>query len=201
MICSSLGMMSNRVMIRGIFPGDQRYRDANVNLRTQLTRIIQRAGLTPWPKLIHNLRSTQQTELAEQFRSENQVSDYARKWFAFPFNYDPVTGALGVAQEHSLPILIIMFNNQGYLSQKSGVPRYYPNGWAVKTNHYAGLNIAPCPDYATIAKAFDGYGERVEEPSDVRKAVERGLRSVAAGQLALIDVRLKPVENTLERDG
>ena len=117
------------------------------------------------------------------------------------FNYDPVTGALGAAQEHGLPILIIMFNNQGYLSQKSGVPRYYPGGWAVKTNTYAGLNIAPCPEYATIAKAFDGYGERVEEPSEVRKAVERGLRAVAAGQLALIDVRLKPVEDTMERDG
>ncbi len=117
------------------------------------------------------------------------------------FNYDPVTGALGAAQEHGLPILIIMFNNQGYLSQKSGVPRYYPGGWAVKTNTFAGLNIVPCPEYATIAKAFDGYGEKVEEPGEVRKAVERGLRSVAAGQLALIDVRLKPVADTMERDG
>jgi acetolactate synthase-1/2/3 large subunit len=117
------------------------------------------------------------------------------------FNYDPVTGALGAAQEHGLPILIVMFNNQGYLSQKSGVPRYYPGGWAVKTNKFAGLNIAPCPEYATIVKAFDGYGEKVEEPSEVRKAVERGFRSIAAGQLALIDVRLKPVEETMERDG
>jgi acetolactate synthase-1/2/3 large subunit len=117
------------------------------------------------------------------------------------FNYDPVTGALGAAQEHGLPILIVMFNNQGYLSQKSGVPRYYPGGWAVKTNKFAGLNIAPCPEYATIVKAFDGYGEKVVEPSEVRKALERGLRSIAAGQLALIDVRLKPVEETMERDG
>jgi len=115
------------------------------------------------------------------------------------FNYDPAPAALGAAQEHGLPILIVMFNNQGYLSQKSGVPKYYPNGWAVKSNRYAGLNIAPCPDYATIAKAFDGYGEKVEEPGEVRKAVERGLRAVAAGQLALIDVRLRPVEQITSR--
>ena len=35
-----------------------RYRDANANLRTQLLRIIRRAGLKPWPKLFANLRST-----------------------------------------------------------------------------------------------------------------------------------------------
>jgi integrase len=40
-----------------------RYRDKAVNLRTQLNRIIKRAGLTPWPKLFQNLRSTRETEL------------------------------------------------------------------------------------------------------------------------------------------
>ena len=44
-----------------------RYRDTNTNLRTQLMRIIERAGLEPWPKLFQNLRSTRETELAEQF--------------------------------------------------------------------------------------------------------------------------------------
>ena len=44
-----------------------RYRGANTNLRTQLMRIIERAGLEPWPKLFQNLRSTRETELAEQF--------------------------------------------------------------------------------------------------------------------------------------
>ncbi len=40
-------------------------RDGSVNLRTQLERIIRRAGLQPWPKLFHNLRATRETELAE----------------------------------------------------------------------------------------------------------------------------------------
>jgi len=44
-----------------------RYRDTRQNLRTQLCRIIHRAGLTPWPKPWHNLRSTRQTELAERY--------------------------------------------------------------------------------------------------------------------------------------
>ena len=44
-----------------------RYRDSNSNLRTQLERILRRAGLEPWPKLFQNLRSTRETELAETF--------------------------------------------------------------------------------------------------------------------------------------
>ena len=43
-----------------------RYRDSGVNLRTQLERIIRKAGLEPWPKLWQNLRATRETELAEK---------------------------------------------------------------------------------------------------------------------------------------
>ena len=38
-----------------------------VNLRTQFTKIIKRAGLTPWPQLWHNLRASRQSELTESF--------------------------------------------------------------------------------------------------------------------------------------
>jgi integrase len=44
-----------------------RYRDTNANLRTQLMRIIRRAGLTPWPKLFQNLRASRETELAAEY--------------------------------------------------------------------------------------------------------------------------------------
>lgn len=43
-----------------------RYRLHNINLRTQLERIIGRAGLTAWPKLFQNLRSTRETELTQE---------------------------------------------------------------------------------------------------------------------------------------
>lgn len=52
-----------------------KYREPNVNMRTQLLRIINRAGLKPWPKLFHNLRATRQTELAQQFPA-HVVSDW-----------------------------------------------------------------------------------------------------------------------------
>ena len=37
------------------------------NPHTQFKRIITRAGLTPWPRLWHNLRASRQSELASQY--------------------------------------------------------------------------------------------------------------------------------------
>lgn len=45
-----------------------RYRD-NANVRTQFKRIIKRAGLTPWPRITHNLRASRATELAAEHPS------------------------------------------------------------------------------------------------------------------------------------
>jgi len=115
------------------------------------------------------------------------------------FNYDPGLAALGVCQEHNLPILIVLYNNYGYHSQKSGVPRFFPDGFSVKNQDFIGISINPSPDYAMIARAFDGYGEKVEEPSEVRAALQRGLKAVAAGQMALIDIRLAKAAETNER--
>ena len=115
------------------------------------------------------------------------------------FNYDPGLAALGVCQEHNLPIMIVLYNNYGYHSQKSGVPRFFPDGFAVKNQDFIGISINPSPDYAMIARAFDGYGEKVEDPSEVRAALQRGLKAVAAGQMALIDIRLAKAAETNER--
>jgi len=58
-----------------IYVVDERYRKSsnaskgwrNCNLRTYFERIITRAGLEPWPKLFHALRSSRETELAQDF--------------------------------------------------------------------------------------------------------------------------------------
>ena len=44
-----------------------RYRSQDANLRTQLQKIIRRAGLEVWQKPWQNLRSTRETELVESF--------------------------------------------------------------------------------------------------------------------------------------
>lgn len=40
---------------------------ANMNLRQHFLRLLERAGVKPWPKLFHNLRSSAQTDLAGRF--------------------------------------------------------------------------------------------------------------------------------------
>ena len=109
------------------------------------------------------------------------------------FNYNPALAGLGFAKEHEMPIMIVIMNNHGYLSQKQGVPRHYPEGWAVKTKTFIGTSITPPPDYAALVRIFGGHGETVEQPGDVRPALERGLKALATGSVALVDMRLKPV--------
>jgi len=109
------------------------------------------------------------------------------------FHYNPVVASFGAAQELRLPLLVVLFNNAGYLSQKLDVVREYPAGAAVRTNNFAGLSITPRPDYPALARAYGGYGESVERPSDVRAALLRGLEAVWKGQLALVEMVLAPV--------
>jgi acetolactate synthase-1/2/3 large subunit len=109
------------------------------------------------------------------------------------FYYNAVPAAFGACQEHKLPLLVVMFDNAGYFSQKGDVVREYPQGWAVRSNQFIGTSITPKPDYAMLAKAFGGYGEKVESPRDVRAALKRGLEALGKGQLALIHLVLEPV--------
>lgn len=41
----------------------QRVRCTKTNLRTQMIRILKKAGIKPWPKLFQNLRSSRESEL------------------------------------------------------------------------------------------------------------------------------------------
>jgi acetolactate synthase I/II/III large subunit len=109
------------------------------------------------------------------------------------FYYNPVVAAFGACQELELPLLVILFDNAGYQSQKNDVVREYPQGWAVRANKFVGTSITPMPNYAILAHAFGGYGEKVERPQGVRPALEHGLEAIKRGQLALIHFVLEPV--------
>jgi hypothetical protein len=44
-----------------------KHRMAGMNLRTEFMRIIADAGLSPWPKLFHNLRASRESELMREY--------------------------------------------------------------------------------------------------------------------------------------
>jgi len=105
------------------------------------------------------------------------------------FHYNPVPACFGASQELELPIMVVLFDNAGYLSQKSDVLNYYPQGSAVQAGRFAGTAITPRPEYAKLAEAYGGYGEKVSSPRDVAAALERGLEQ-AQKRLALIHMVL-----------
>lgn len=48
-----------------LFPRLRQFTDSN--LRKQMSKLIRRSGMTVWPKLFQNIRSSRQTELEERF--------------------------------------------------------------------------------------------------------------------------------------
>lgn len=109
------------------------------------------------------------------------------------FHYNPVVASFAAAQELQLGILILIFDNAGYLSQKTDVVTNHPQGAAVRSGKFVGTSITPAPDYVKLAQAYGGWGEKVDRPGELRAALKRGLEQAAQGRLALLDVVLKPV--------
>jgi acetolactate synthase-1/2/3 large subunit len=107
-------------------------------------------------------------------------------------HYNPVPAALGFAQEHGAPLLIVVCDNRGYTSQTWNVSKYFADGAAVRSGQFFGNVITPTPDYVKLAEAYGGTGERVEKTADLESAIERALAALAAGRSALLDVFVMP---------
>ena len=108
------------------------------------------------------------------------------------FNYNPVPASFGLAQQHKLPILVVICDNEGYASQAWNTQKYFPQGSAVRTSNYYGKRIEPTPDYWKLAAAFGGHGERVSSPESLGPAIQRALSAMESGRFALLDVMVTP---------
>jgi len=81
------------------------------------------------------------------------------------------------AVREKLPILSILFNN---FSMAIELPIMQ-----VATEKYRSTDISG--NYADMAKAFGGYGERVTDPNDIVAAIARGIDATKNGQAALLE--------------
>jgi integrase len=70
-----------------------RHRNANANLRTQLLRIIQKAEVSPWPKLFHNLRASRATELVAAYPAHVAAASLGHSALVAQKHYWQVTEA------------------------------------------------------------------------------------------------------------
>ena len=58
---------------------------------------------------------------------------------------------------------------------------------AIETGKWFGTHING-PDYVKVIEAFDGYGEKVEDPEKLPDALKRAHEAVRSGRSAVLDV-------------
>jgi acetolactate synthase-1/2/3 large subunit len=88
------------------------------------------------------------------------------------------TAAHFVSRAYHLPVLFVIFNNQCWNAVKRAAKGIYPNGWAAKTNYWPFTDLTPAPAYERMADVHGGYGELVEDPTEVLPALRRALKIV-----------------------
>jgi thiamine pyrophosphate-dependent acetolactate synthase large subunit-like protein len=81
------------------------------------------------------------------------------------------------AVRERIPILSILFNNFSMAIELKVM--------AVATEKYRSTDISG--NYADMARAFGGYGERVTDPADVVNAIKRGIQQTQEGRPALLE--------------
>ncbi len=81
---------------------------------------------------------------------------------------------MDTAIRHKLPIVVVISNNGGFTSRQTG-------GSVGRDLGYQ--------RYDKMVEALGGYGEYVEQPKDIRPAIERAIKS---GQTALVNVCTDP---------
>jgi acetolactate synthase-1/2/3 large subunit len=107
------------------------------------------------------------------------------------FLYNPVTQSLGYAQNARLPILIVVFNNNGYRAMRENHLDYYPDGVAKQHDLFYGEPIGG-PDYAVLGAPFGGWGRRVEDPNELIPALREAHAATQDGRTAILNVVIDP---------
>jgi acetolactate synthase-1/2/3 large subunit len=108
------------------------------------------------------------------------------------FMYNPVVPALAFADEHKLPLLIIIANNAKYAAMQHFHDAFYPRGTSITTQDYYGVHIRG-PKYEEAVRMVGGYGAEVKTPSELRTAVQKALESIQAGKTAILNVMMPGV--------
>jgi acetolactate synthase-1/2/3 large subunit len=103
------------------------------------------------------------------------------------FLYNPVLPALAFADEHKLPLLILVFNNAKYAAMQYYHDKFYPSGTAIAAKDYYGVDLKGMK-YEQAAATVDGYSSRVETPAELKAALGEALGYLASGKSAIINM-------------
>ena len=83
-----------------------------------------------------------------------------------------------------IPIMSILLNNFSMAIELKVMP--------ISTEKYRSTDISG--DYAAMARAFGGYGERITRAEDVAPAIRRGIQKTKEGIPVLLEFTSKETE-------
>ncbi len=104
------------------------------------------------------------------------------------FLYNPIVQALMASRDEGLPLLIVIFNNRQYLSMKFNHLRFYPEGAAVATGDFDGVDLSTQPPLSEFGAPFGMPGWEVTDPGQLRSVIAEAKAVVAGGTTAIVNV-------------
>jgi len=93
---------------------------------------------------------------------------------------------LSTAVQENAPVIVCVFNDKAL-----GTIKHHQQ--SVYGGRFISVDLAN-PDFAAVAESFGCRGLEAEKPSQLRSALEEGLRSVKSGQPAVIDIHIDGAE-------
>jgi acetolactate synthase I/II/III large subunit len=79
---------------------------------------------------------------------------------------------------HDLPVIFVVMNNAMWGAVRRSTSAMYPDGWASRSNDPPFIGLSKLPAFERICEAAGGYGERVEDPSELPRALDRAIAAV-----------------------
>jgi acetolactate synthase-1/2/3 large subunit len=104
--------------------------------------------------------------------------------------YNPVVPGLMASAQYGLPLLVVIFNNNKYLSMRFNLTRAYPEGSYVTGGSGYGVDLSAQPDAAAVAAAAGAAGFTVSTTPELAPVLEKAVAIVRAGQTAVVNVHL-----------
>lgn len=98
------------------------------------------------------------------------------------------TAAHHTARLHGLPTTTLVMNNARWNAVKRSTLGMYPDGLASREDPMPLVSLGDSPAYQDIMQACGGYGEKVDEPTQLLAALQRCLDANARGQSALLNL-------------
>ncbi|MFF2446343.1 thiamine pyrophosphate-requiring protein [Neobacillus sp. NPDC058068] len=98
-----------------------------------------------------------------------------------------------MARRYNTPFLQVIFNNSGWKAPKLSTLGVHPHGVANEMEQFW-VNFDPHADLAKIAEAAGGaLAIKVQERSDLKAALEEGIKQVKEGRSVVVDVSIPHV--------